>query len=79
MFQHSSSLYDIKIEGHNRLFACTGKFNVTYKGILRDPSKYFLKKLVSKFKSFNATFRASDLIKNKIIKIPDIYTVEMTF
>ena len=79
LFQHSSSLYDIKIEGHNRLFACTGKFKVTYKGILRDPSKFFLNELVSKFKSSNATFRDSDLIKNKIIKIPDIYSVEMTF
>lgn len=37
MFQHSSNLFDVKIEGVNRLFACSGNFSVTYDGILRNP------------------------------------------
>jgi hypothetical protein len=72
-------LYDIKIEGYNRLFACTGKFKVTYKGILRDPPKVLLKVLDLKFKSSGASFTVDDIIKHKLIKIPDIYTLEMSF
>lgn len=86
IFQHSSCLYDVKLEGYNRLFACTGKFEVTYDGVLRDPpnnwfsldfnrnplSKYINQRLDKK--SFIEKLRI-----DKLIKIPDIYKVKMTF
>lgn len=49
MFQHSPNLYDIKIEGYDRLFACTGKFSVNYNGVLRDPSDAFIDELVGRY------------------------------
>lgn len=146
MFQQSPNLYDIKLEGYDRLFACSGKFDVTYQGILRDPSDTFIDELVDQYgncgdgaesgkkstrklvrplydnegnsvkddgksykdtskytirngmvfeyydvDSFNAdgNFKQNGIIdaaqfkanikKNKLIKIPDIYNVKMTF
>ena len=62
------------------MFACAGKFNVSYKGVLRDPSEALITKLTSKCSSNvdSGTFK-DNIIKGKLIKIPDIYTVEMTF
>lgn len=80
VFQHSSSLYDIKIEGCNRLFACSGKFDVAYKGVLRDPSQSMLNTLCSTYKNSNASgMSAADIFNKRIIKIPDVYEVSMTF
>jgi|SRR5574344_1703044 hypothetical protein len=90
MFQHSSSLYDIKIEGYNRLFACCGKFSVSYSGVLRDPPTSWLDNLVNKhtnnsslMKPGHAKFNKNSLndviLNDKLIKIPDVYNVSMTF
>lgn len=49
MFQHSSNLYDVKIEGLNRLFACSASMNVTYEGVLRDPHVTWLHALKAHF------------------------------
>lgn len=38
-------MYDVKIDGVNRLFACAASFEVTYEGVLRNPSKSFFKLL----------------------------------
>ena len=81
MFQHSSCLYDVKIEGINRLFACAGSFNVTYEGILRDPHPEWVKDLVDWYGNKNVLKpqMIDSILKNKLIKIPDIYRVEMHF
>lgn len=81
IFQHSSSIYDVKIDGYKRLYACSGNFNVKYGGILRDPTwKFFeeLKKYINKDAMDVENFR-SMLEENKLIKIPDVYKVEMSF
>lgn len=53
MFQHSSNIYDVKIEGINRLYACAGNFNVTYDGVLRDPPRRWLDTLVRTYANEN--------------------------
>jgi hypothetical protein len=61
------------------LFACTGQFSVSYKGILRDPSKAFFDEIDSNYKNKNYSFGSPELIKHKFIKIPDIYHIQMIF
>lgn len=78
LMQHSPCLYDIKLEGFNRLFACSGDFTVNYKGVLRDPHPLWVKELISKHKNKNLKFSA-DLVSARLIKIPDIYEVTMKF
>lgn len=81
-FQHSSSLYDIKIEGINRLFACAGDFEVTYQGVLRDPPNSWLATLCNKYANTNSVDKKAlleNLKTNKIIKIPDVYHVQLKF
>ena len=81
MFQHSSNLYDVKIEGLNRLYACAGSFNVTYDGVLRDPPPGWIKKLVKTHANRNVLTdkMISSISSNKLIKIPDVYHVDMHF
>lgn len=71
----------MKIEGINRLFACAGDFTVTYEGVLRDPPISWISQLVSKHanKNMNPDAFEMNIIKNKLIKIPDVYRVKMTF
>lgn len=81
MFQHSSNLYDVKIEGLNRLFACAASFNVTYDGVLRNPPQNFIDRLVDTHTSKNIEkekFKRS-IVENNLIKLPDVYHVEMSF
>lgn len=80
MFQHSSNLYDVKIEGINRLYACSGDFTVTYGGVLRDPPNEFINRLVPKHanKNMSPAFK-NNILNNKLIKIPDVYHVSMAF
>lgn len=81
MFQHSSNLYDVKIEGINRLYACAGTFKVNYDGVLRDPPYDWIALLVDQHGN-NAldkeTFKRN-ICTNKLIKIPDVYHVTMSF
>lgn len=89
MFQHSPCLYDIKLEGYNRLFACAGKFDVNAAGILRDPPEEWIEKLVDNHSNFSSDKKSGgkvnksalkDVIKRKkLIKIPDAYEVTMHF
>lgn len=81
MFQHSSNLYDVKIDGVNRLFACAGAFDVKYEGVLRNPPPRFtelLKPHINK-KMFNPDNFIEFITDNNIIKIPDVYRVNMSF
>ena len=81
MFQHSSNLYDVKIEGINRLFACAGDFTVTYDGVLRDPPEEFVWQLTQSHANqcMNKGELYDKILKQKLIKIPDIYHVTMQF
>ena len=78
-FQHAPCLYDIKINGINRLFMCQGEFKVESKGTLRRPSDLFLEILSGKFTNDKFGMLSDDLKANDIIRIPDIYDVHMTF
>ena len=81
MFQHSSNLYDVKIEGVNRLFACAGDFNVTYEGVLRDPPESWVRMLANEHlnQNINSAEFLANALKGKLIKIPDVYRVELKF
>lgn len=79
-FQHSPCLYDIKLNGYKRLYACTGEFSVTQQGVLRTPSITFFERMINKHINpivFGDTTTVETL--EELIKIPDIYTVQMTF
>ena len=77
-FQGGPSLYDVQIEGYNRLFACKGKFKVVGKGVHREPSWEFYKRL-NGLKGAHADFDAYDFNRAKKIKIPDVYEVTLQF
>lgn len=81
MFQHSPHIYDVKIEGVNRLFACSGDFTVTYDGILRDPPAKWIEYLVTRFGNscINQGTMITAIKNNKLIKIPDVYHVNLKF
>ena len=75
-------MYDVKIEGINRLFACAGEFEVTYQGVLRDPPLKWLEDLCKTYANTNTVSKEAllqTLKTNKIIKIPDIYHVTLKF
>lgn len=80
IFQQPPSVYDLKIEGFNRLFMCSGKFNCNYKGVLRVPSNAFIAQLE---KSVNTNVLPKTFVENMVnkkqIKIPDIYELHLTF
>jgi hypothetical protein len=73
--QHSSSLYDISMAGIGKQYACTGSFNVQYKGTLRKPSEAVFGLLRSRKGSrYN-----SSIVNPNTIKIPDVYDVSLKF
>lgn len=81
MFQHSPCIYDVKLEGINRLFACACDATVKYEGVLRDPPQSWINELANCHLNLNmdkASFR-SNAIQYKLIKIPDVYKVELKF
>ena len=89
MFQHSSPLYDVRIAGFDRLYACSGSMQVESKGVIRNPPKSFIKKLVTTYANngsgtskeiyVQSDSLLSAILKNNLIKIPDIYSVSMDF
>lgn len=81
MFQHSSNLYDVKIEGINRLFACSGNFAVSYDGVLRTPPAAWVHNLCEKHcnRAFNSSALESAILNDNLIKIPDVYHVTLQF
>lgn len=78
IFQSGPCLYDVQVEGSIRMFACTGKFKVNSKGLLRDPSKQFFDMLYFK-KGTHLKATPKQLITSRKIKIPDVYELTMTF
>lgn len=85
LFSHSAHLYDVKLEGYNRLFACTGKFDVKKIGILRMPPPIFFKndKQNPLLKYINSNLNKDEFLArlktDKSVMIPDVYHVTMTF
>lgn len=81
MFQHSQNLYDVKIEGLNRLYACAGTFSVTYEGQLRTPPRRWINDLVNGHANncMNKETFINNIVNNHLIKIPDVYRVTMRF
>lgn len=89
MFKHSPCLYDVKIEGLKRMFLCSGNFSVKSNGLLRTPSPKWIQDLCQKHANdggggkiagcWDAQAFINDIIDHNLIKIPDVYTVEMTF
>lgn len=69
----------MKIEGVNRLFACAAAFDVTYDGVLRNPPEKFYKLLSGHINTNCNSSLATDIIANNLVKIPDIYHVNMSF
>lgn len=49
IFQHAPNLYDIRINGIDRLFMCQGDFTVDYAGQLRKPSYKLLNELCHRY------------------------------
>ena len=79
IFQHAPCLYDVKINGINRLFMCQGDFKVESKGVLRKPSLILIKELVKEYLNPRSSLKAENIINNDLIRIPDIYDVHLTF
>lgn len=87
MFQHSPCLYDVKIEGYNRLFACAATTSVKSVGVLRSPPPGWIDALCSKHGNtggkkdgnVNASTLAELVKAARLVKIPDVYEVEMKF
>ena len=81
LFQHSSCLYEIKLDGYNRLFACTCNATVKSVGNLRTPPESFTDMIKAHCKGLvdDEAFFAANLIYQRMVKIPDVYEVELTF
>lgn len=93
LFNVAPNLYDIKVEGFQRLYMCTGKFSCECKGNLRTPSEEFLENLkmftncddVDTEKTYNNKWGLKwmdyerDILDHRLIKIPDVYSLKLDF
>lgn len=87
MFQHSSPLYDVRIEGFDRMFACSGNMQVEYLGVMRVPSYRWLKEFLKKHYNWDGRGGGfpslgqflNNAQEHNLIKIPDAYRVSMDF
>lgn len=81
IFQHSSPLYDVRIAGFDRMFACSGNVSVQYQGPRRNPPRAWIEELVRKHANANASKEnpvnteklLAAILENNLIRIPDIY------
>lgn len=82
IFQLPPSVYDIKIDGGQRFFMCSGSFSCRNMGVLRNPPESFIKSLINTYgnNQIGITEKVSDyFIKNRLIKIPDVYEISLNF
>lgn len=88
MLKHSPCLYDVKIDGLKRMFLCAADFKVKASGLLRTPPVAWISELCLNHANSSDKKNAGrwnkygfmhDIMDNNLIKIPDVYTVEMTF
>lgn len=82
VFQHSPHVYDVRIDGMNRLFMCSANVRCEYKGVTRKPSMKFFEILDAHMNA--ATYKSDKLngkmlSQNDMIRIPDIYSLTITF
>lgn len=79
VYQYSPNLYDIQIDGFRRLFMCSCDINITSRGNIRSPSDKFFQEM-QKHVNQNA-YKIDTFVSflKTTIKIPDIYTVKLTF
>jgi len=90
MLKHSPCVYDVKIEGVKRLFMCAADFKVKAGGLMRTPPSSWIQELCNKHANNGGddgksagNWSPDALIESiragNLIKLPDVYTVEMTF
>lgn len=83
IWQLPPSVYDIKIEGGRRWFMCKGSMTCTAKGVMRNPPREFVKDLFKKYRNTKLFPKEQGMtetfINNGIIKIPDVYSLNMQF
>lgn len=78
IYQHAPNLYDVRINGINRLFMCAANFNVESIGVLRQPSKEFLQTLVDYHLNNDFDIHSAAMLLD-YIRIPDIYRITAEF
>lgn len=68
------------------MFACSGNFSVSYSEPLRNPTQHFIRRLVSEHLNQSLLQESNTwedfmnrVLSNNLIKIPDIYHVQMEF
>ena len=84
IYQHNPSVYDVKINGVQRFYMCSGKFSCDYKGVLREPSTEMIDLLcgkpgADKKKYANNNVNARLIADASTIKIPDVYSLTLNF
>ena len=80
IFQHNPCVYDIKIEGYNRLYMCSANMTCDYKGVSRRPSDEFFKQVSAILKkNFDFGDSGATLKDRNMISIPDVYSLKLTF
>lgn len=86
MFKRPPAFYDIKCEGFDRMYCCSGKFSVKSRGPLRTLPKEMLMRLAylhtnsgGSYGNVNASALKNNILTRNIVKIPDIYDVQLTF
>ncbi len=80
IWQLPPSVYDIKIEGGRRWFMCKGSMTCSAKGVMRNPPRSFMDALNGhRNKSLFKSDIQEAFIKNRIVKIPDVYSLNMQF
>ena len=85
IWQMPPSVYDIKIEGGNRLYMCKGSFTCQNKGVLRLPSKKFLTELcknhLNNYENHPCpkSLTPDTIIKHRLVTIPDVYELKLSF
>ena len=79
IYQHAPDLYDVRINGINRLFMCAADFKVEQVGVLRKPHPKFFKRLAEKHKNKKFPLDAESLFNEDYIRVPDIYRVTAKF
>lgn len=77
IFQHNPCVYDVKIEGYGRFYMCSGDMQCDYKGVSRRPSNKFFSELAAKTEKNYEGLTKDVLEKQKLIRIPDIYSVKI--
>jgi len=78
----------VKVEGFGRYYMCTCDVKVAAKGVVRNPPTEWVLKLVETHANradgkrhgyVNSAALSNSIIENNLIKIPDVYEIELQF